>query len=69
MLQSLISTKSRLVITPFGSDISADSVLCSDAMCIEVSTDDIRIGDSILVLPGETFPVDVSNFLLNLLVF
>lgn len=57
-LLSLISTKSRLVITPFGSDISADSVLCSDAMCIEVPTDDIRVGDSILVLPGETIPVD-----------
>ncbi|XP_073136884.1 copper-transporting ATPase PAA2, chloroplastic [Henckelia pumila] len=57
-LLSLISTKSRLVITPFGSDISADSVLCSDAMCIEVPTDDIRVSDSILVLPGETIPVD-----------
>ncbi|KZV51845.1 hypothetical protein F511_06888 [Dorcoceras hygrometricum] len=55
---SLISTKSRLVITPFGSDMSSDSVLCSDAMCIEVPTDDIRVGDSILVLPGETIPVD-----------
>ncbi|XP_075522405.1 copper-transporting ATPase PAA2, chloroplastic [Primulina tabacum] len=57
-LLSLISTKSRLVITPFGSDISADTVLCSDAMSIEVPTDDIRVGDSILVLPGETIPVD-----------
>ncbi|KAL0330512.1 UNVERIFIED_CONTAM: Copper-transporting ATPase PAA2, chloroplastic [Sesamum radiatum] len=57
-LLSLISTKSRLVIAPSGSDVSADSVLCSDAMCIEVPTDDIRIGDSILVLPGETIPVD-----------
>ncbi|KAG8375764.1 hypothetical protein BUALT_Bualt10G0134200 [Buddleja alternifolia] len=57
-LLSLISTKSRLVITPSGSDISADTVLCSDAMCIEVPTDDIRVGDSVLVLPGETIPVD-----------
>ncbi|KAL2237219.1 UNVERIFIED_CONTAM: Copper-transporting ATPase PAA2, chloroplastic [Sesamum indicum] len=57
-LLSLISTKSRLVISPSGSDVSADSVLCSDAMCIEVPTDDIRIGDSILVFPGETIPVD-----------
>ncbi|KAL0311811.1 UNVERIFIED_CONTAM: Copper-transporting ATPase PAA2, chloroplastic [Sesamum radiatum] len=57
-LLSLISTKSRLVIAPSGSDVSADNVLCSDAMCIEVPTDDIRVGDSILVLPGETIPVD-----------
>ncbi|KAK4487609.1 hypothetical protein RD792_005742 [Penstemon davidsonii] len=57
-LLSLISTKSRLVITPSGSDVFADSVLCSDAMSIEVPTDDIRVGDSVLVLPGETIPVD-----------
>lgn len=59
-LQSLISTKSRLVITPSESNSSARSVLCSDAICIEVPTDDIRVGDSVLVLPGETIPVDVS---------
>ncbi|KAG6409525.1 hypothetical protein SASPL_127565 [Salvia splendens] len=57
-LLSLISTKSRLVIAPSGSDVSSDSVLCSDAMCIEVPTDDIRLGDAVLVLPGETIPVD-----------
>lgn len=59
-LQSLISTQSRLVITSSDSDSSADSVLCSDAICIEVPSDDIRVGDSVLVLPGETIPVDVS---------
>ncbi|KAL9176596.1 hypothetical protein ABFS82_01G007300 [Erythranthe guttata] len=58
-LLSLISTKSRLVIAPSGgSDVSAENVLCTDAMCIEVPTDDIRVGDSLLVLPGETIPVD-----------
>ncbi|XP_059642621.1 copper-transporting ATPase PAA2, chloroplastic [Cornus florida] len=57
-LLSLISTKSRLIITPSGSDSSADGVLCSDSICIEVPTDDIRVGDSVLVLPGETIPVD-----------
>ncbi|XP_034684333.1 copper-transporting ATPase PAA2, chloroplastic [Vitis riparia] len=57
-LLSLISTRSRLVITSSESDSSTDSVLCSDAMCIEVPTDDIRVGDSVLVLPGETIPVD-----------
>lgn len=59
-LQSLISTQSRLVIMSSESDQQADSVLCSDAICIEVPTDDIRVGDSVLVLPGETIPVDVS---------
>ncbi|XP_059453032.1 copper-transporting ATPase PAA2, chloroplastic [Corylus avellana] len=57
-LLSLISTQSRLVIMPSESDPSADSVLCSDAICVEVPTDDIRVGDSMLVLPGETIPVD-----------
>lgn len=59
-LQSLISTQSRLVIMSSESDSNADSVLCSDAICIEVPTDDIRVGDSVLVFPGETIPVDVS---------
>ncbi|PSR93625.1 Copper-transporting ATPase [Actinidia chinensis var. chinensis] len=57
-LLSLISTRSRLVITQSESNSSAGSVLCSDAICIEVPTDDIRVGDSVLVLPGETIPVD-----------
>ncbi|KAK4853487.1 hypothetical protein QYF36_009926 [Acer negundo] len=57
-LLSLISTQSRLVITSSESDPSADSVLCSDAICVEVPTDDIRVGDSVLVLPGETIPID-----------
>ncbi|MBA0568195.1 hypothetical protein Golob_005704 [Gossypium lobatum] len=57
-LLSLISTQSRLVITSSDTDSSADSVLSSDAICIEVPSDDIRVGDSVLVLPGETIPVD-----------
>lgn len=62
-LQSLVSTQSRLVITSSESDSSTDNVLCSDAMCIEVPTDDIRVGDSVLVLPGETIPIDVSELI------
>ncbi|KAJ0031386.1 hypothetical protein Pint_13668 [Pistacia integerrima] len=58
LLQSLMSTQSRLVIASSESSSSADSVLCSDAICVEVTTDDIRVGDSVLVLPGETIPVD-----------
>ncbi|XP_008220574.1 PREDICTED: copper-transporting ATPase PAA2, chloroplastic [Prunus mume] len=57
-LLSLINTQSRLVIASSENDSSADSVLCADAICVEVPTDDIRVGDSVLVLPGETIPVD-----------
>ncbi|XP_015167002.1 copper-transporting ATPase PAA2, chloroplastic-like isoform X2 [Solanum tuberosum] len=56
-LLSLISTQSRLVITSSGSDSSTD-IVGSDAICIVVPTDDIRVGDSLLVFPGETIPVD-----------
>lgn len=58
--QSLISTQSRLVITSSEGSPSTDSVLCSDTICVEVPTDDVRVGDSVLVLPGETIPIDVS---------
>lgn len=57
-LLSLVSTQARLVIASSESDSSAGAVLSSDAICIEVPTDDIRIGDNVLVLPGETIPVD-----------
>ncbi|KAL5559543.1 hypothetical protein UlMin_035754 [Ulmus minor] len=57
-LLSLISTRSRLVITSSESESSTNNVLCSDAISVEVPTDDIRVGDSVLVLPGETIPVD-----------
>ncbi|XP_043810705.1 copper-transporting ATPase PAA2, chloroplastic isoform X3 [Manihot esculenta] len=57
-LLSLMSTQSRLVITSSDSNSPADSVLCSDAICVEVPTDDVRVGDTLLVLPGETIPVD-----------
>uniref|UniRef100_A0A7N0VCH9 HMA domain-containing protein n=1 Tax=Kalanchoe fedtschenkoi TaxID=63787 RepID=A0A7N0VCH9_KALFE len=54
-LLSLVSTQSRLVISSTDSD---DKVISSDAICVQVPTDDIRIGDSVVVLPGETIPVD-----------
>lgn len=59
-LQSLVSSQSRLVIASSESDPSTDNALSADAICVEVPTDDVRVGDSILVLPGETVPVDVS---------
>ncbi|KAL2346604.1 hypothetical protein Fmac_000604 [Flemingia macrophylla] len=57
-LLSLLSTQSRLVITSTEGSPSTDNVLSSDAICVEVPTDDIRLGDSVLVLPGETIPID-----------
>nr|KAJ0192452.1 hypothetical protein LSAT_V11C800429770 [Lactuca sativa] len=59
-LLSLISTQSCLVISPSETDASTGSILSSDSICIEVPTDDIRVGDFVLVFPGETIPVDVS---------
>lgn len=40
-------------------------MLCADAICVEVPTDNIRVGDSVLVLPGETIPIDVSLLIVN----
>ncbi|XP_058078208.1 copper-transporting ATPase PAA2, chloroplastic [Magnolia sinica] len=57
-LLSLVSSQSRLVITSSEGNTSADNVLSADAICVEVPTDDVRVGDSVLVLPGETIPVD-----------
>lgn len=53
------------MITSSDNNTAADSVLSPDSICINVPVDEIRVGDSLLVLPGETFPVDVSvSFLL-----
>ncbi|XP_010936926.1 copper-transporting ATPase PAA2, chloroplastic [Elaeis guineensis] len=57
-LLSLVSSESRLVITSSEEDPSSDNALNGDAISIEVPVDDVRVGDSILVLPGETIPVD-----------
>eukprot|EP01018_Ginkgo_biloba_P004940 Gb_21177 [translate_table: standard] len=57
-LLSLVASQSRLVVTTDGGNIFSDDVLPSEAVCVEVPTDDIRCGDSVLVLPGETIPVD-----------
>ncbi|KAB5553064.1 hypothetical protein DKX38_010375 [Salix brachista] len=57
-LLSLMSTQSRLVISSSDSNNLTETVLCSDAICTDVPTDDVRVGDTVLVLPGETIPVD-----------
>lgn len=60
--QSLLSPQSRLIVTSSSDDPSADTSLNSDAITVEVPVDDVRVGDSILVLPGETIPVDVWSY-------
>ncbi|WCJ29308.1 hypothetical protein M5689_010952 [Euphorbia peplus] len=57
-LLSLVSTQSRLVITSSDSNSPPDTVLGAEAICVEVPTDDVRVGDTVLVLPGETIPID-----------
>lgn len=56
-LQSLLSPQSRLVVA--STEDASDSVISPDAISIEVPVDEVRAGDSVLVLPGETIPVDV----------
>ncbi|CAA6664658.1 unnamed protein product [Spirodela intermedia] len=56
-LLSLVSSQSRLIVTSIEDDPS-ESVISADTICVEVPTDDVRVGDSIVVLPGETIPVD-----------
>lgn len=63
LFQSLVSANSRLVITSSNNEPPSDAVMGGDAICVEVATDDIRIGDSVLVLPGEIIPIDVSTIL------
>ncbi|KAG5244067.1 copper-transporting ATPase PAA [Salix suchowensis] len=58
LLVILMSTQSRLVISSSDSNNPTETVLCSDAICTDVPTDDVRVGDTVLVLPGETIPVD-----------
>ncbi|KAJ6330384.1 hypothetical protein OIU76_009069 [Salix suchowensis] len=53
-----MSTQSRLVISSSDSNNPTETVLCSDAICTDIPTDDVRVGDTVLVLPGETIPVD-----------
>lgn len=58
-LLSLVSSQSRLIISSSSEEaISSDTVLSADSISVDVPIDDVRIGDSILVLPGETIPVD-----------
>lgn len=57
-LLSLVSSKSRLIITSSEEAPATDSVLSTNSITVEVPIDDVRVGDSVLVLPGETVPVD-----------
>lgn len=70
-LQSLVSSKSRLIITSSEEAPATDSVLSTNAITVEVPIDDLRVGDSVLVLPGETIPIDVCylTFTFHYLIF
>lgn len=57
-LLSLVSSQSRLIISSSEEDASSDTVLSANSISVDVPIDDIRVGDSVLVLPGETIPVD-----------
>ncbi|KAJ6844959.1 copper-transporting ATPase PAA2, chloroplastic [Iris pallida] len=57
-LLSLVSSQSRLIISSSEEAASSDTVLSANSISVDVPIDDIRVGDSILVLPGETIPVD-----------
>ncbi|KAH9298591.1 hypothetical protein KI387_030273, partial [Taxus chinensis] len=57
-LLSLVSSQSRLVVSKDGGMELTHEVLPGEAACFEVPTNEIRPGDSILVLPGETIPLD-----------
>lgn len=60
--QSLVPSESRLVIDEDGDGLGqSGDLLASRAMSVKVPTSQVRPGDSVLVLPGETIPVDVST--------
>ncbi|KAK8921258.1 hypothetical protein KSP39_PZI020534 [Platanthera zijinensis] len=59
-LLSLVATQSRLVITSSEEPMPTDSILSASSVSVEIPTDDVQLGDSLLVLPGETIPVDGS---------
>eukprot|EP00252_Welwitschia_mirabilis_P018618 TRINITY_DN4135_c0_g1_i1.p1 TRINITY_DN4135_c0_g1~~TRINITY_DN4135_c0_g1_i1.p1 ORF type:complete len:935 (+),score=209.97 TRINITY_DN4135_c0_g1_i1:106-2805(+) len=57
-LLSLASSQTRLVISAEGGTLFSKEAFPEEASYFEVPTDDIRPGDSVIVLPGETIPID-----------
>lgn len=58
-LLSLVPSQSRLVVYEDGEGHDqTDDLLASRAVSLRVPTDQVRRGDCVLVLPGETIPVD-----------
>ncbi|KAI3754847.1 hypothetical protein L1987_54639 [Smallanthus sonchifolius] len=49
--------QSRLEISPTESNMKDDSILSSDSICIEVPTDDIRVGDLVEDAQGREAPI------------
>ena len=60
--QSLVPPESRLVVEEDdGISPQSGELLTAHTISVTVPTSQIRPGDSVLVFPGETIPVDVSS--------
>ncbi|CAM6091053.1 unnamed protein product [Calypogeia fissa] len=59
-LLSLLPSTSRLVVSEVGSsEVSKDEAVgVTEGLVVGVPTEEVRLGDCLLVLPGETIPVD-----------
>ena len=57
-LLSLVPSKSRLVLSEDSEEAPEEAEALSDGLHLLVETEQIRPGDCMLVLPGETIPVD-----------
>ena len=63
-VQSLLPATCHLLVEGESGDPSADatsSLAFSASSFVDVATAGVRKGDCVLVLPGETIPVDVSH--------
>lgn len=58
--QSLLPTMTRLVIGDSSADRVKENGGAEPLFSVEVPTEQVRPGDRVLVLPGESLPVDVS---------
>lgn len=59
-MQSLLPAKTRLLIGDSSADRVKENGGSEPLFDIEVPTEQVRAGDRVLVLPGESLPVDVS---------
>ena len=64
VVQSLLPAKARLVLGDSAADRVKENGGAEPLYSVEVPTQQVRPGDRVLVLPGESLPVDVSPHLL-----